>query len=75
MKKKKKTESMNAFMSRRNKETGKVTIPETKPSPSWSGGSHKMLARQLHKGVVKPKTAKKLERIQKKRKKKGLETP
>jgi hypothetical protein len=66
---KKKKESMARFMKRRNKETGKVSIPETKPSPPMSGGSHKMMARQTHIGVVKPKTAKKLEAVQKKRKK------
>ena len=60
-------------MNRRNKETGKVTIPETKPSPDNSGGSHKSKARQMHVGIVKKKTAKMLEKIEKKKKKKGLQ--
>lgn len=75
MKKKKKIESIQRFMNRRKKETGKVTIPETKPNPADSAGSHKTMARMLHKGIVKPKTAKKLERTEKKRKKKAKETP
>lgn len=74
MKKKKKMESMERFVKRRNKETGVVTIPETKPSPTDSGGSHKSLARQMHIGVVKKKTAMKLERIVKKKKRKNLES-
>jgi len=72
--KKKKVETINRFMARRNKkETGKVTIPETKPSPSMSGGSHKMKARQMMIGVTKKKTIKKLEAREKRRKRKTLE--
>ena len=71
--KKKKPESMAAFVNRRNKETGKIKIPQTKPSPPDSAGSHKTLAKQYHVGVVKPTMAKKLEKIVKKKKKMGLE--
>ena len=70
--KKKKSESIKKFMNRRNKETGKVSIPETKPSPEWSGGSHKTKARTMHIGVVKPGTAKKMEKIERRKKKKKL---
>jgi hypothetical protein len=73
MKKKKKPESIERFMARRNKkETGKFTIPETKPSPHDSSGSHKTIAKQYHVGVTKKRTAKKLERMVKKKKKHGL---
>jgi hypothetical protein len=73
MKKKKKKgfESIGHFMSRRNKETGKVTIPQHK-TPADSAGSHKQKARMLHKGVVKPATARKLERIEKSKKRKAM---
>jgi len=70
--KKKKKEPIKKFMNRRNKETGKVTIPETKPSPSFSAGSHKTKALSMHVGVVKKKTAKMLERTEKKKKKNSL---
>jgi hypothetical protein len=50
--------------------TGKVTIPETKTKEApLAAGSHKLRALQKHKGVVKPKTAKKLEKIEHKIKK------
>ncbi len=72
--KKKKIETINRFMARRNKkETGKVTIPETKPSPANSGGSHKTKARQVMMGVTKKKTIKMLERREKRKKRKTLE--
>lgn len=70
--KKKKKEGIKAFMDRRNKETGAVSIPATKRSPSMSGGSHKMLARQTHVGVVKPAMAKKMELMHKKKKKRAM---
>jgi hypothetical protein len=73
MKKKKKIESIKRFMNRRNKESGKVTIPETKVSPENSGGSHKTKARQMMHGVTKPKTIKRLERNEKKKKRQSLE--
>ena len=72
MKKKKKQEGISTFMKRRNAETGKVSIPETKVSPPNSGGSHKTLARQMMIGVVKPKTKKFLEKKAKKKKMKQL---
>ena len=75
MKKKKKIENIDAFMKRRKKETGKVVIPETKPHPADAAGSHKSMARQVMVGVTKNKTIKKLERHEKKKKKKAQETP
>jgi hypothetical protein len=70
-KKRKGVESIGNFMSRRNKETGKVTIPQYK-TPLDSAGSHTQKARMLHKGVVKPATARKLERIEKAKKRKAM---
>jgi hypothetical protein len=70
--KKKKTESIKRFINRRNKETGKVVIPETKPEADMAAGSHRLKANHMQIGVVKKKTAKKLERFEKKRKRKGL---
>ena len=71
--KKKKKETMAGFMKRRNKETGKVTVPETKPRAAEAGGSHQQMARMVHQGVVKKKTANKLKRIMHNRKKKAQE--
>jgi hypothetical protein len=42
-----------------------VPIPETKPSPDFGAGSHKLRALQKHVGIVKPKTARKMESIEK----------
>ena len=75
MKKKKKTESISTFMKRRSHETGKVTVPESKPHPHDAAGSHKTLARMEMTGVTKPGTKKKLEAIHKKKKKKAREMP
>jgi len=77
MKKKKKnksTETIKNFMKRRGKETGKITIPETKPTPPMAGGSHSLLARQREIGVVKPKTRKKLVKRMKNKKKLQMES-
>jgi hypothetical protein len=73
MKKKKKSESIDGFIMRRQKETGKVKITGDKVSPDMSGGSHKMKARQMMIGTTKPKTIKKMEKSAKKSKKKALE--
>lgn len=70
--KKKKPENISRFMNRRNKESGKVSIPQTKPEADMGAGSHKLKALSMHVGVVKKKTAKKLERYEKKRKRKSL---
>jgi hypothetical protein len=71
--KKKRKENIHQFMKRRGKETGKITVPETNPSPSMSGGSHKVKALQMHVGIVKKKMAKHLEKTAKKKKKIMLE--
>jgi len=60
-------------MKRRGKETGKVTIPQTKVSPDWSGGSHKTKALTMHIGVVKKPRAMALERMEKRKKKRSIE--
>jgi hypothetical protein len=72
MKKKKKAESIDGFIMRRQKETGKVKVTEDKPSPEMSGGSHKMKARQQMIGMIKQKTIKQMEKNAKKTKKKAL---
>lgn len=68
----KKKENISSFMKRRNKETGKVVIPQTIPSPENSGGSHKTKAKQYMIGVTKPKLMKQLEAIERKKKRKAL---
>ena len=78
MKKKKKKmtnygeESMQRFISRRNRETRKKTLPvlETPSSKPFGAGSHKLKALQDQKGFVKKRTAKKLQRIEHRIKKK-----
>jgi hypothetical protein len=57
----KKKETMDQFVKRRGKETGKVTIPESQDQP-LSAGRHPLLALQMQKGIVKKKTAKKMEK-------------
>jgi hypothetical protein len=50
------------YAKKRGKETGKILIPEDK-KPDLSAGRHDLIALQRHKGIVKKKTAKKLEKI------------
>jgi hypothetical protein len=72
MPRKKRKESVKQFMQRRAKETGKIKIPEDRDHP-LSAGRHPLVALQRHKGIVKKRTAKKLERIAHKRKRKSME--
>ena len=71
-KKNKSTESITRFMKRRGKETGKITIPQTKPTPPMAGGSHTLMAAQREIGVVKPKMRKMLSKAMHKKKKRQL---
>jgi hypothetical protein len=41
----------------------KIPIPET-TTPAFAAGSHKLLALQKHQGIVKPSTARKMEKIE-----------
>lgn len=61
---KKKKETMSGFMTRRNKEAGKIKIPETKTHDALSAGSHKLYEMQKENGFVKPKKRKKLQKIE-----------
>ena len=63
-------EAIKRFMNRRNKK--KISIEGTKVSPSFGAGSHKLLALQKHHGIVKPTMAKKMERTEKKNKRKRI---
>lgn len=67
-----KKETMDDYVDRRNKETGKVVIPETKKK-KFEAGKHELLALQSHEGLVKPGTAKRLERMMHKRKRRHME--
>jgi hypothetical protein len=57
----------------KGKETGKVKIEEDKYSRPLEGGSHSLWALQRHFGIVKKKTAKKLEKREHLKKKRQLE--
>ncbi len=58
----KKTESMDEFMKRRGKETGKVILRETNPNPRMAAGSHQLMGLQTEIGTVHKKTRKKLQK-------------
>ncbi len=66
-------ETMDGYVKRRNKEEGKVAIPETHSHP-LAAGRHPLMALQQHRGIVKKGTAKKMEKVahlRKKRQKEG----
>ena len=65
----KKKEDFISYAKKRGLETGKILIPETK-TPKLAAGNHALIALQRHKGIVKPKTAKKMEQAAHLRKKK-----